>query len=75
MKKIPDISLKAFVFVFFCQMPVQTYFLIPLMELTEILAHEQELFAGMAEHKGISRFQVGKFVTIITRHFVDHGTF
>ena len=45
------------------------------MPLAEILSHKEQLFARMAQHKGISGFQVGKLVFSQTGHFVDHGAF
>ena len=44
------------------------------MILAEILSHKQELFAGMADHKGIAGLEVGKFVLRESGHFIDHGT-
>ena len=54
--------------------PVELSLFAPLSELAEILPHEQQLFAGMAEHKGIACLQVFELVVRITGHLVQHGT-
>ena len=45
------------------------------MELPEILAHEQKLLAGMAQHKGVACFQVGELIFIFAGHLVNHRAF
>ena len=61
--------------VFLGQMPVQANLFVPLVELAEILSHEEKLFARMPQHKGVTGFQVCKFISEETRHLVDHGAF
>ena len=61
--------------VFLGQMPVQADLFVPLVELAEILSHEQKLFARMTQHESVTGFQVCEFIPEETRHLVDHGAF
>ena len=54
---------------------VQSGFFVPFMVLAKVLPHKQQFLSGMAHHKSISGFQIGKFIHRITRHFVDHRAF
>ena len=55
------------------QIPLQFFVFIPLVHLAEILAHEQQLLSGMAQHEAVSRPQVGKFLLKSgPRHLVYH---
>ena len=56
------------------EVPLQLPVLIPLVHLAEILSHEQELLAGMAQHEAVGRPQVGELLLEgSSRHLVDHG--
>ena len=55
------------------EIPVKRYILIPLMELTEILSHEQKLLARMTEHEEIAALQILELIRQLARHFIDHG--
>ena len=55
-EQIPHILLQIAVQILLRQIPVQADLLIPLVELSEILPHEQELFARMAHHEGVAHF-------------------
>ena len=59
----------------FRKVPVEGDFFIPFMELTEILSHEEKFLARMSEHESVADFQVGKFILVFARHFVDHRAF
>ena len=56
------------------KIPVQFSLLAPLLILAEVLSHEQQFLAGMADHIGISCLQVFKFVLTQAGHLVDHRT-
>ena len=57
------------------QLPVQRGVLVPLPHLGEILAHEQQLFAGMAHHKPVCGPQILRLLfQVCARHLSDHGS-
>ena len=64
MQQVAVIFLQVFVKRLVGEIPVEGNFLIPLMILTEILAHKQELLSRMPHHEGVSGFQVRKLVAI-----------
>ena len=64
MQQVAVIFLQVFVKRLVGEIPVEGNLLIPLMILTEILAHKQELLSRMPHHEGVSCFQIRKFVTI-----------
>src|SRR5260370_7619745 len=56
------------------QVPLQAAIVIPLGPLAELVAHEQELLAGMAEHKPVQEPQICELLPLITWHLAQHGT-
>src|SRR6202035_5459971 len=56
------------------QVPLQARIVIPLRPLAELIAHEQELLAGMAEHKPVQEPQIRKLLPLIARHLAQHGS-
>ena len=54
--------------------PVKFSLLTPLTLLAKFLTHEEELFAGMSEHKCISGPKVSKLICLIARHLLKHRT-
>ena len=58
------------------QIPLQGSVLVPLVYLSEVLPHEEQLLARMSRHKAISGPQVlSLFLQGVPRHLADHGTF
>src|SRR5699024_8588592 len=74
-QKRPHKVLQLTVSVFFQKEPVKLSRLAPLLMLSEILSHEEKLFARMAGHKGVAYHQVAELIIIQSRHLFDHGTF
>ena len=64
MQQVAVIFLQVFVKRLVGEIPVEGNLLIPLMILTEILAHKQELLSRMPHHEGVSCFQIRKLVAI-----------
>ena len=64
MQQVAVIFLQVFVKRLVGEIPVEGNLLLPLMLLTEILAHKQELLSRMPHHEGVSCFQIRKLVTI-----------
>src|SRR5207245_11413562 len=58
----------------FQQVPLQAGIVIPLGPLAELIPHEQELPAGVAEHEPIQQPQIRKLLPLIARHLAQHGT-
>src|SRR6202166_1056306 len=56
------------------QVPIQARIVIPLRPLAELITHEQELLAGMAEHEPVQEPQICECLPLIARHFTQHGT-
>src|SRR3984885_5555151 len=56
------------------QVPLQARIVVPLRPLAELIPHEQELLAGMAEHKPVQEAQIRELLPLIARHFTQHGT-
>ena len=59
----------------FQQIPLQTLLLGPLGELSHILSHKEQLFAGMRHHESIGSAQIRKLRLSVAGHLSDHGTF
>jgi len=57
------------------QMPVQLHRLVPLPALGELVAHEQQFFAGVGEHVAVQQPESGKTLPVVSRHFGQHGAF
>ncbi len=53
------------------QMPVQRAVVAPLRALRELLAHEEQLLAGMRPHVGVQAAQVGELLPAVAGHLVD----
>ena len=56
------------------QMPVQAVIKVPLNELAELTAHEQQFLAWMSHPVGKEGPQAGKLLPVIPRHLADQGT-
>src|SRR5262245_14366800 len=52
----------------FQEIPIERMIVPPLMLLSELAAHEQELLAGVAEHKAVIGAQIGKPLPGVARH-------
>jgi len=52
-------------------MPIETFCFRPLLALTEFLAHELELFAGMGVLIGKKQTQVCELLPHVAWHFVE----
>jgi hypothetical protein len=55
------------------QVPVEAAVMVPFARLRDLVAHEQQLLAGVAEHEGVVSTQVGALLPRVARHLVDHG--
>ena len=56
--------------------PFQTLLLVPLVHLTEILAHKEQFLTRMPHHEPIGGTEVCElFLLGVPRHFSGHGTF
>ena len=73
--QVPDIRLHLAVLVVIQQQPVQPLLLIPLNELAELAAHEQQLFARMGHHIPVECPQVLELIGVIAGHFIHQGAF
>ena len=68
-----DVVLQFSVLIIVQQHPVQLLCLVPLGKLTELLSHEQQLFARMTQHERISCLQIGKLLLVIAGHLIDEA--
>ena len=57
------------------QIPVKLSRLTPLLKLSELLSHKKQFLTRVTHHKGISGFQILKFVIVLSGHLVDHRAF
>ena len=53
------------------QVPVDRLVVLPLAPLGELVAHEEELLAGVAEHVAVEQAEVGELLPDVARHLVD----
>ena len=53
------------------QMPVQALRFVPLDELAELAAHEQQFFAGVAQGEAEEAAQSGELLPVVARHLVQ----
>ena len=74
MVQVPDIGPQLGVLIVIQQQPVQPLLLVPLNELAELAAHEQQLLARVGHHVTIESPQVLELVRIVAGHFVYQGT-
>ena len=75
MKQRLDIVLKLLMLLLSQQIPVKLSGLAPLLELSKILSHKEQLLTRMPHHKGISHLEIGKLIVIQARHLTYHGAF
>ena len=54
------------------QEPVQRAVVVPLDELSELAAHEQQLLARMPDDIAVERAQVGELLVVLAGHLVQH---
>ena len=71
--EVLDIGLQLAVLVIAEQHPVQRFVFVPFNELAELLAHEQQLFAGVRGHVAIEGAQVGELLFVVAGHLVDQA--
>ena len=71
--QILDVLLQLLVLFVAEEHPVQRFLFVPLDELAELLAHEQQLFARMGEHVAVEGTQVGELGLIVAGHLVDEA--
>src|SRR5207248_5973818 len=57
------------------QVPVEALIMIPFAPLAELVAHEHQLLAGMAEHVAEERAQRGALLPDVARHLVEQRAF
>ena len=57
------------------QMPVQALVMVPFAHLCKFAAHEQQLFAGVAEHEAEVGAQVGELLPAVARHLAQQRAF
>src|SRR5262245_6765198 len=53
-------------------MPIERMIVPPLVLLSELAAHEQELLAGMTKHEAVIGAQIGKSLPRIARHATEN---
>ena len=53
------------------QVPVQTAVVAPLLMLSQLAAHEEQLLAGMAPHVSVQQPQVGESLPQIAGHLIS----
>ena len=53
------------------QMPIQALLHVPLLPLSELAAHEDQLLARLREHPAIEEPQVGELLPVVARHLRD----
>src|SRR5262249_15082507 len=70
--EIPDQSLHARMLGTLEQMPIERMVVPPFVFLTELVAHEQQLLAGMAEHEAVVGAHVGKALPFVARHAAEN---
>ena len=63
--------LSLFVHIVFKKHPVKRRLEVPLLELAELAAHKEQLFAGMRHHISEEGAKSRKFLLIFARHFVN----
>src|SRR5262245_54606397 len=71
--EIPDQSLHARRLGTLEQMPIERMVVPPFRLLTELVAHEQQLLAGVPEHEAVVGAQVRKALPFVTRHAAENG--
>ena len=71
--QIPDVALQLTVLIVAEQHPVERLLLVPLDKLAEVLAHKEQLFAGMGHHVAKEGAQVREFFLIIAGHLVQQA--
>src|SRR5262245_35110608 len=55
------------------EMPIERMVVPPFCFLTELVAHEQELLAGVPEHEAVIGAQVGEALPLVARHAAENG--
>jgi len=63
--------LDAMVIGIFKQMPVKACLVVPLRPLTKLATHEEQFFTWMCVHITKQQAKVGKFLPVITGHFLQ----
>ncbi len=71
--ELADIPLQLAVLFVVEQHPVELVLLGPLAELAHLLAHKEQLFAGVGHHVAVEGAQVGELGVIVARHLVDEA--
>src|SRR6266536_1002307 len=56
------------------QIPVKTYVVVPFVALTELAAHEEQLFAGMTVHPCQKHPEIGKLLPFVAGHLRQQRT-
>ena len=59
--------------VFLHEVPVEAVVVLPLDELPELAAHEEQFFARVHRHVGIKCAEICKLELALARHLADHG--
>src|SRR3954464_14954881 len=72
--EIPDQSLHPRMSGIFDQMPIERMVVLPFVFLSKFIPHEQELLAGVPEHKAVIGTQVGEALPLISRHAAEDRT-
>src|SRR5580700_3571297 len=56
-------------------MPVEPLIVVPLLDLPEFAAHEEEFFSGMSIHPREEHSEIGKFLPFVARHLHEERAF
>src|SRR5260370_37007083 len=75
MVEIGDEALDAAVGIVLQQVPVEAMGFAPFVALGELLAHEEELFAGMRVLIGVEQTEIGELLPHVAGHFVEERIF
>ena len=57
------------------QIPFNMRFAIPFIPLRHLSAHEEEFLAGIGHQVGIQEPEIGEFLPIRARHFIEQAPF
>src|SRR5438270_4920315 len=59
----------------FGQVPIERLIVVPFVPLAEFATHEEQLFPGMPIHPGVKHPEIGEFLPLVARHFIEQRSF
>src|SRR6266550_6200836 len=57
------------------QVPIERLIVVPFVPLAEFAAHEEQLFPRMPIHPSIEHPEIGEFLPLVARHFIEKRSF